>query len=363
MQIEEYFGGIMKNKLVVSIIIVVGIFICSFLYFYFEKPVLKLKDELTAEINTDRKIYEYILGVEKGLIITKNHKIDTTKTGYINVEIKVQNIVKRVFKKKIKILVQDTISPTILGPEAITITAGEEADLLKDVSVVDNSNENIKATVLGDYDFNKAGNYNLKYVASDSSHNKSERDFVLIVNKKTIVKNNIKESKNVREGYPYYIKINRKLNVVYVYEAEEGEYKKLVKVFVCSTGAQTPLGIYSTQNKYVWRLLVGDSYGQYATRITGHILFHSVPYERQSKDSLKYWLYNRLGNKDSLGCVRLTVEDAKWIYDNCPLGTKVEIYDSNDLGGVQKPSAQKIDVNDPRKNWDPTDPDLANPWR
>ena len=50
-------------------------------------------------------------------------------------------------------------------------------------------------------------------------------------------------------------------------------------------------------------------------------------------------------------------------YDNCPLGTKVEIFDSNDLGGVEKPTTIKIADDDPRRGWDPTDPDPANPWK
>ena len=359
-------GGSVKNKLIVAVVITLIILVSSFLYFYFQRPVVRLKKNLTAEVNTDRNLYNYILAIEKGLLITKDKKIDTTKLGYQKIKIKTQNIVKKVYSKEIKILIKDTTAPEIIGPTDITITAGSEVDLLKDVKVVDNSKEDIKATVEGEYNINNPGTYNLKYIAEDSSHNKSEKEFVLIVKKKVIPKVQTSfsnESKIVRNGYPYYIKVNRRLNVVYVYGIEDGEYKKLVKVFVCSAGANTPLGVYSTKNKYVWRLMVGDSYAQYATRITGHYLFHSVPYQRQSKDSLKYWLYNRLGNNDSLGCIRLTVEDAKWIYDNCPIGTKVEIYNSNDLGGVSKPSAQKISDSDPRRGWDPTDPDPANPWK
>lgn len=41
-----------------------------------------------------------------------------------------------------------------------------------------------------------------------------------------------------------------------------------------------------------------------------------------------------------MGCVRLTVEDAKWIAENCPEGTTVEIYDGEDPGPLGKPEAQ-----------------------
>ncbi len=355
------------KKLFFSLLIVLAIIIGAFLYFYFQKPVVIFNKNLSAEINTDRKVFDYIESVNKGLIITKNKKIDTTKLGYQVVTIKTKNIVKRVFSYKFKVLISDTNAPVIMCNKDISTTEGISVDLLKDVKVVDNSGEEITASVEGSYDFNKAGIYNLKYIAQDSSGNRAEETFTLTVNKKVVVtqskRSTISNSRKAEANYPYYIRVNRQLNVVYIYGIEDGEYKKLVKVFVCSAGVDTPLGVYRTSNKYEWRLLVGNSYGQYATRITGHYLFHSVPYERQSKDSLKYWLYNRLGVNDSLGCVRLTVEDAKWIYDNCPLGTKVEIYNSGSLEGITKPSAQKIDSGDSRRGWDPTDPDPANPWK
>ena len=54
-----------------------------------------------------------------------------------------------------------------------------------------------------------------------------------------------------------------------------------------------------------------------ATQITGNILFHSVPYtEKYNNASLEYWEYDKLGTSASLGCIRLTVKNAKWIYDN-----------------------------------------------
>ena len=34
----------------------------------------------------------------------------------------------------------------------------------------------------------------------------------------------------------------------------------------------------------------------------------------------------KLGSKASHGCVRLSVEDAKWIYNHCPAGTTITVY-------------------------------------
>lgn len=133
---------------------------------------------------------------------------------------------------------------------------------------------------------------------------------------------------------------------------------------VCSVGEATPeTGTFAISDKYVWRLLEGDVYGQYACRITGSILFHSVPYTTKDKGTLEWWEYDKLGTKASLGCIRLTVEDAKWIYTNCVSGTKVEFYSSSNPGPLGKPTARKISDDVEVRNWDPTDQDSGNPWK
>ncbi len=173
------------------------------------------------------------------------------------------------------------------------------------------------------------------------------------------------ETPDVTAAFPYYIKINRMQNCITVYTPDEnGEYTIPYKAMVCSTGLYnaTPSGTYQISTKYRWRELYGGVYGQYATRIHGAILFHSVPYYTKSNDNLCTDKYNKLGQQASMGCVRLTTEDAKWIADNCPFGTSVEIYDDEDPGPLGKPEAVKIDADDVNRGWDPTDPDENNPW-
>ena len=156
----------------------------------------------------------------------------------------------------------------------------------------------------------------------------------------------------------YVIKVNKKQNTVTVY-AKDGSkgYIIPVKAFVCSTGAATPLGTFYTPQKYRWHTLDGPSYGQWCTRITGSILFHSVWYYQPKNTTLSVTQYNKLGTTASHGCVRLTAGDAKWIYDNCSLKTKVIIYNSSTSGPLGKPSAYKLAS---WHTWDPTDPNVKS---
>ena len=157
----------------------------------------------------------------------------------------------------------------------------------------------------------------------------------------------------------YSIKVNKQQNVVTIYKWQGDKYKPY-KAFVCSAGYATPTGTFSLGEKLRWHTLDGPSYGQYCSRITDGILFHSVwYYEMGNKASQSYVQYNKLGTTASHGCVRLTVGDCKWIYDNCPSGTPVTIYNDSDPGPLGKPSAIKVNG---YQGWDPTDPDPENPY-
>ena len=67
--------------------------------------------------------------------------------------------------------------------------------------------------------------------------------------------------------------------------------------------------------------------------------------------------YNKLGTACSHGCVRLKAGDAKWIYDNCKLQTKIVIYKgASSTDPLGKPTAYKLSSS---HTWDPTDPNMA----
>lgn len=175
------------------------------------------------------------------------------------------------------------------------------------------------------------------------------------------------ESVTVDDPRPdYEVYVNRALNCVTVKLRGEDGSLTPVKAMVCSCGREgstTPEGTFHTTDYYEWRRMVDDTFGRYAVRFNGKILFHSVPYIADSPDTLKWEAYNQLGENASLGCVRLAAEDAKWIYDNCKRGTTVVVYsDTEEAGELGKPAAVKIESDSPYRIWDPTDHSAENPW-
>lgn len=159
---------------------------------------------------------------------------------------------------------------------------------------------------------------------------------------------------------PVRIMVNKQRNCITVYEKDEkGEFNTPVKAMNCSVGYNTPLGTYQTSDRYTWKIVNGNVWAQYATRITGNVLFHSVPYSEKNKAALITRYYNQLGSSASAGCIRVMASDAKWLMEHCDEGTEVEIYEDEDPGPLGKPVSILVAETE---QWDPSDPDPANPW-
>lgn len=169
------------------------------------------------------------------------------------------------------------------------------------------------------------------------------------------------------EGLPQYrITVNRATNHVDVYTHDEaGNYTIPVIEFTCSTGKdnKTPEATTEITQRIKFHEMKGKVYSQFAVRFNRGCMFHAVPCAERLKDTLKTSYYNQLGEQASSGCVRLTVADSEWIYNNCADGTVVEVIDdANDWGPFGKPMVPKIPDGHPYANWDPTDSDPNNPW-
>ena len=308
------------------------------------KKVSRLSNDMDLDIDTleflnQNKDYWYL---EDETVIIKKRRVFN----------EFNDVKKSQLKDKISVqLINDSTGPKI-DTKNVTIYVNQTISLENYVSCYDEVDDEVTCQIDGSYDSSMVGEYPISIKAVDQSDNSSEASFIVKVIKKVNQK-------------PYSIDVIRNQNVVIVYGLDdEGEYTKIIKVFTCSTGSNngTPTGNYATSKGAIWGALFGGVWGQYTTRIVGSILFHSVPYFTRDKGNLEWEEYNKLGTQASMGCVRLTVRDAKWIFYNIPVGTTVHIYDGGLPNGVSKPYIPKIDGSSPNRGWDPTDDDFSNPW-
>ncbi len=130
---------------------------------------------------------------------------------------------------------------------------------------------------------------------------------------------------------PYVLKVSVSDQRVYAYAPDgNDEYTDLVRTMKCSTGRKsspTPKGTFTETGPGArWHYFKKfDCWAQYAYYIEGDIMFHSVLYN-QKGGKVTQSSVNHLGSRASHGCVRLSVDDAKWIWNNCPSNTRVEVY-------------------------------------
>lgn len=134
-----------------------------------------------------------------------------------------------------------------------------------------------------------------------------------------------------------------------VFEKDDnGEYTKVVRRFTVSTG-KDPVKITdpTTQDpndpKFkgtptstgIWKIGGRERFGEfvefrgtparYWVQVVGSIFFHSVLFSKVDVNAMQSGAYNSLGTKQSHGCVRLCVEDAKWLYYYACPGTKIKV--------------------------------------
>ena len=139
----------------------------------------------------------------------------------------------------------------------------------------------------------------------------------------------------------YYILLDLRNQIVTVFERDEaGAYTKVVRRFLCASGrtdvdeadpedeaTPTPRGIWKIGGRERFGKFANfsSSYARYWVQIVGSIYFHSILFNKRSIDAMDRGAYNDMGDKVSHGCVRLYVEDAKWLYYYACPGTTIEI--------------------------------------
>lgn len=139
----------------------------------------------------------------------------------------------------------------------------------------------------------------------------------------------------------YYVLLDTNNQIVTVYEKDDaGEYTHITRRFICTSGrteidptipddqgTPTPRGTWKAggRERFGKFASFANEYARYWTQIVGGNYFHSIMFGKRNVNSLKQSPYHSLGNNVSHGCVRLYVEDAKWLYYYACPGTTIEV--------------------------------------
>ena len=220
-------------------------------------------------------------------------------------------------------------------PFTKTLKSGSSGKTVKELQT--------RMAALGYYDGPISGNFAKKTVRAvkkiqtqngmDDTGKVDETTWNLIFNDaKIVMPDNTPKPTPSPTPVPFAITVDVENQVTTVYGRDEnGEYNVVVRQMLCSTGTKknpSDVGDWVLNGRHAnWCVFPkwGNSYARYWTRINSSIAFHSVIYTAVSTSAVNVSSYKMLGHRASHGCIRLTVEDAKWICDNIGAGTVCSI--------------------------------------
>ncbi len=172
---------IIASIIILVIAVAVGIFI--FIDKQNEKKedavALTLKDNLTVEFGSKVKVADFIEELQGNLI--EDNLVDTGKLGKVTVNFNYKSIRNKKKNKSFDINVIDTTKPMIYMGKSITVKIGYDKDIKDLIFSGDNADSTPERKIIGEYDVNTLGKYNLTYSIKDSSGNEEIQDFVLNV--------------------------------------------------------------------------------------------------------------------------------------------------------------------------------------
>lgn len=182
----------MKNKMFIICLMFILLVGCN------KKEDVPTIDNKTKVIISDNLVFEYaskvrlydIVNIEDGEITSDNILVDTYTLGKNKVLVNYKTSNHRDKFETIEYQVVDTTKPLVLISSSYSTTKGNDVNLVDKALCADNYDKRPKCIVEGNYDVNKVGTYNLKYIATDSSNNTTTKNFKLVVKEKTKTNNN-----------------------------------------------------------------------------------------------------------------------------------------------------------------------------
>ena len=145
--------------------------------------IINLNKNLNIEVGESIYLYD-LVNIKNGSFITKNYLIDTSELVNKKITFNYETNNNKKEKYSFKVNIIDTTPPVILSNSTYEIEKGKNFNISSNPLCGDNYDRNIKCEILGDYNTNKIGSYKLKFSATDTSKNKTEKDFTLIVKDK-----------------------------------------------------------------------------------------------------------------------------------------------------------------------------------
>lgn len=204
---------------VVSVVILIA-GICIWLYQdeqenkKIDAEAITLKEDMSVEFGKKVKVSDFIENINGSLV--EDYEIDTEKLGEIEVQFNFINIKNKKRPSKFTIRVIDVNAPKIFSGSTYSVNVGYNKKLVDELLSGDDIDDSPKREIIGEYDVNTVGSYNLTYIVTDSSGNQTKKDFTLNVKEQSTTKPNKPaktEKLNIKDVIRNYKTENNKIGI------------------------------------------------------------------------------------------------------------------------------------------------------
>ena len=234
---------------------------------------------------------------------------------------------------QIKSLAVDKKGPQKVGTKMRWTVEGEGEEVQYAWYIIKDGNEKNKEVIWYDsknyldWTPRDAGKYKIQVYAKDKEDKKATKlseEYVIegIPQTRNQKLEKFVNEKGLSSTTQYLMWVDISTQYTYVFKGKKGDWK-LYRSMLCATGKDSTPTIKGT-----FKVGIRGSFFRFDGGIAknyvqfkGNYLFHSVLFDPSGKRVID----STLGKKASHGCVRLSVENSKWVYDNIPAGTTVYV--------------------------------------
>lgn len=189
----------MMKKVIIVGVILLTILIAGICFWQYEEnkridaEAVVLKEDLSIEFGQEVKISDLIENLNGNLL--EDCQINTEILGEKQVSFEYINVKNKRKKAEFSINIVDTNPPKIFSGNSYTVKVGYDKNLADVLLSGDDADDNPTREIIGEYDVNIAGDYDLTYCVTDSSGNQIKKNFVLHVKEKS--NEEIKKTKTI----------------------------------------------------------------------------------------------------------------------------------------------------------------------
>ena len=269
---------------------------------YTEVKLSSLFKELNVSLEEDYTIFEKSLGEKE--YIFKYKKNNELKEG------------------KITINVVDTTKPVIMQGKSLTVEVGYKRKLESSLMSGDNYDNNPKREIIGNYNFNRIGDYELVYKVTDSSGNYETQEFTLHVKEPEYdYSDDYTDFNEIKEKYS-----NNKVGIDVSSWQGDIDFKKLkesgVDFVMIRVGTQTDFNEDSVLDKrFKNNIKKANEAG-----IKAGIYYYSYASNKEEAKKQALWVYNQI--KDYQIDLPVAFDWESFSYFN---DLKLSLYDFNEV--------------------------------